>query len=93
MCCLLQGIRRIVAVTGQEAAEAIREGETLANQLAAAQKLQGQELEKEVAALKQVSCSAAPYYHDQERTTIMTKSIVMTSIKKTFEVLTIAVEA
>ena len=52
---LLQGIRRIVAVTGQEAAEAIKEGEALADQLAAAQKLQGQELEKEVAALKQVS--------------------------------------
>ena len=53
--CLLQGIRRIVAVTGEEAAAAIREGETLANQMAAAQELQGQDLEKEVAALKQVS--------------------------------------
>ena len=53
---LLQGIRRIVAVTGQEAAEAIKAGEALADQLAAAQKLQGQDLEKEVAALKQVSC-------------------------------------
>lgn len=52
---LPQGIRRIVAVTGQEAAEAINEGEALADQLAAAQKLQGQDLEKEVAALKQVS--------------------------------------
>lgn len=57
-CCVSQGIRRIVAVTGREAAEAIREGESLADQLAAAQKLQGQELEKEVAALKQVSCAA-----------------------------------
>ena len=53
-CVQLQGIRRIVAVTGQEAAEAIKEGEALADQLAAAQKLQGQDLEKEVAALKQV---------------------------------------
>lgn len=43
-----------MAVTGEEAAAAIREGEGLANQLAAAQKLQGQDLEKEVAALKQV---------------------------------------
>lgn len=50
----MQGIRRIVAVTGQEAAEAIMEAEGLANQLAAAQKLEGQQLEKEVAALKQV---------------------------------------
>ena len=46
-------------MTGQEAAEAIREGEGLANQLAAAQKLQGPELEKEVAALKQVRCCHA----------------------------------
>ena len=53
--CVLQGIRRIVAVTGEEAAAAIKEGEGLANQLAAAQKLQGQQLETEVAALKQVS--------------------------------------
>lgn len=53
---LVQGIRRIVAVTGEEAADAIREGEALANQLAAAQQLQDQQLEKEVAALKQVSC-------------------------------------
>ena len=45
-----------MAVTGEEAAAAIREGEGLANQLAAAQKLQGQDLEREVAALKQVSC-------------------------------------
>ncbi len=52
---MLQGIRRIVAVTGEEAAAAIKEGEGLANQLAAAQKLQGQQLETEVAALKQVS--------------------------------------
>ena len=44
-----------MAVTGEEAAAAIREGETLANQMAAAQKLQWQDLEKEVAALKQVS--------------------------------------
>ena len=51
---LTQGIRRIVAVTGQEAADAIKEGEAIANQLAAAQKLEGQQLEKEVAALKQV---------------------------------------
>ena len=43
-----------MAVTGQEAAEAIKEGEALANQLAAAQKLQGQALEQEVAALKQI---------------------------------------
>ncbi|KAL3153432.1 hypothetical protein ABBQ38_011767 [Trebouxia sp. C0009 RCD-2024] len=50
---IAKGIRRIVAVTGQEAAEAIKEGEALADQLAAAQKLQGQDLEKEVAALKQ----------------------------------------
>lgn len=42
-----------MAVTGQEAAEAIKEGKALANQLAAAQKLQGQELEQEVAVLKQ----------------------------------------
>lgn len=41
-------------MTGQEAADAIKEGQALANQLAAAQKLQGQDLEKEVAALKQV---------------------------------------
>ncbi len=53
--CVLQGIRRIVAVTGEEAAAAIKEGGGLANQLAAAQKLQGQQLETEVAALKQVS--------------------------------------
>ena len=53
--CVLQGIRRIVAVTGEEAAAAIKEGEGLAHQLAAAQKLQGQQLETEVAALKQVS--------------------------------------
>ena len=44
----------MVAVTGDEAAAAIREGEALAYQMAAAQKLQGQDLEKEVAALKQV---------------------------------------
>ncbi len=44
-----------MAVTGKEAAAAIKEGEGLANQLAAAQKLQGQQLETEVAALKQVS--------------------------------------
>ena len=44
-----------MAVTGEEAATAIKEGESLANQLAAAQKLQGQQLETEVAALKQVS--------------------------------------
>jgi len=56
---VLQGIRRIVAITGEEAAAAIKEGETLANHLAAAQKLQGSDLEKEVAALKQVSCHEA----------------------------------
>lgn len=44
-----------MAVTGEEAAAAIKEGEGLAHQLAAAQKLQGQQLETEVAALKQVS--------------------------------------
>lgn len=44
-----------MAVTGKEAAAAIKEGEGLANQLAAAQKLHGQQLETEVAALKQVS--------------------------------------
>ena len=50
----MQGIRRIVALTGQEAVDAIKEGEAISNQLAAAQKLEGQQLEKEVAALKQV---------------------------------------
>lgn len=48
-----------MAVTGEEAAAAIKEGEGLANQMAAAQKLQGQDLEKEVAALKQVRFGAA----------------------------------
>ncbi|KAA6428526.1 MAG: Alanyl-tRNA synthetase [Trebouxia sp. A1-2] len=50
---IAKGIRRLVAVTGKEAAAAIKEGEGLANQLAAAQKLHGQQLETEVAALKQ----------------------------------------
>ncbi|DBB11178.1 hypothetical protein WJX82_002672 [Trebouxia sp. C0006] len=50
---IAKGIRRIVAVTGEEAAAAIKEGGGLANQLAAAQKLQGQQLETEVVALKQ----------------------------------------
>ena len=55
---IAKGIRRIVAVTAGEAEAAIAAGQRLQEQLEAAMKLQGVDLEKEVAALKQVCADA-----------------------------------
>ena len=53
----MQGIRRVVAVTGAEAEAAVADGEALAARLAHADTLKGAELEPAVAALKLV-CGA-----------------------------------
>lgn len=50
-------MRRVVAVTGAEASEAIEAGRQLQQRTADAQKLPSDKLEREVAALKRVSGS------------------------------------
>lgn len=52
---MTQGVRRIVAVTGEEAAAAVQKGKSLGEAIAAAKALSGKELEQTVSALKTVS--------------------------------------
>ena len=51
---LLQGVRRVVAVTSAEAEAAVARAEALTKAMEAAQKLTGPALEAEIAALRQV---------------------------------------
>ena len=50
----MQGLRRIEAVTGDEAGRAMTEGNALLAQITHAEQLSGQELEQAVAGLNQV---------------------------------------
>ena len=50
----VQGVRRMVALTGEDAQAARREAKQLQRRLEAAAKLQGEQLQAELASLKQV---------------------------------------
>lgn len=54
---IAKGVRRIVAVTSTEAADAIELGETLRTRTVDAKQLSPDKLEREVAALKKASLS------------------------------------
>lgn len=51
---LLQGIRRVTALTGDKALLALREGQELSSRFTAAKSLKAAELDKEITSLKQV---------------------------------------
>ena len=55
---MLQGIRRVIAVTASEAEEAVSKAEGLTKAMDAAEKLSGPQLDAEIVGLRQVRASA-----------------------------------
>ena len=51
---IIQGVRRVIAVTASEAEEAVNKAEGLTKAMDAAEKLQGTQLDAEIAGLRQV---------------------------------------